>query len=259
MMDITKAQLYIVSLNDIIKGKIAPNTRFIVNGRKQDGFIYITSGNCRYIFEDGKSFIAEKGNVIYLANNSFYNMKTGDSEYSFVYCDFKFSDNNNKDSTIFKFKDPDIILRLFEKLYRTFIEKHKSWHTRCLLIVYNIYTNILENSEFTYVRQSWRDKVEWAHQYIKNNPNVNINEIAKKLNISEVYFRKLFKSIFNASPSEYITFSKIERAKTLMEYPFLSLEECAIDSGFSSVQYFCRVFKKVMSITPAQYRRKYIK
>jgi AraC-like DNA-binding protein len=44
-----------------------------------------------------------------------------------------------------------------------------------------------------------------------------------------------------------------------MEYPFLSLEECAIDSGFSSVQYFCRVFKKVMSITPAQYRRKYIK
>lgn len=43
-------------------------------------------------------------------------------------------------------------------------------------------------------------------------------------------------------------------ARELMTYSFLTLEDCALQSGFSSLQYFCRVFKKGYGITPAKYR-----
>jgi AraC family transcriptional regulator of arabinose operon len=40
-----------------------------------------------------------------------------------------------------------------------------------------------------------------------------------------------------------------------MEYPFLSLEECAKRSGFSSCQYFYKVFKAHFGVTPAKYKK----
>lgn len=95
----------------------------------------------------------------------------------------------------------------------------------------------------------------WAGQYVKDNCNVTVLELAEKLGVTEVYFRKLFRSVYNKSPSQYIIFQRIERAKSLMEYPFLSIEDCAERSGFSSVQYFGRAFKKVTGVTPARFRK----
>lgn len=41
----------------------------------------------------------------------------------------------------------------------------------------------------------------------------------------------------------------------MINYPFLTLEECALQSGFSTVQYFTRCFKKATGPTPAAYRK----
>ena len=79
--------------------------------------------------------------------------------------------------------------------------------------------------------------------------------IAKKLGITEVYFRKLFQAAYNVSPSQYMIYARIERAKNLMETSGFSMEDCALQSGFSSVQYFNRAFKKVTGFTPATYRK----
>ena len=48
----------------------------------------------------------------------------------------------------------------------------------------------------------------------------------------------------------------VKKAKELLEYPFMSTEECARQSGFLSLEYFCREFKKATGITPAEYRKK---
>jgi two-component system response regulator YesN len=73
--------------------------------------------------------------------------------------------------------------------------------------------------------------------------------------MSEVYMRKIFKNKYGRSPIEYITSVRLMRARELIGYQFVSLEECAKQSGFSSLQYFSRVFKKEFGITPASYRR----
>ena len=35
---------------------------------------------------------------------------------------------------------------------------------------------------------------------------------------------------------------------------FLNLNECALQCGFLTAQYFCRVFKKATDMTPTEYR-----
>ena len=88
------------------------------------------------------------------------------------------------------------------------------------------------------------------------NPALCVNGLAQMAGISEVYLRKIFKMQYGISPSQYITNVRINKAKEFMKYPLLSLEECALQSGFSSLQYFSRVFKKTMGTTPFKYRNK---
>ena len=73
--------------------------------------------------------------------------------------------------------------------------------------------------------------------------------------MSEVYFRKLFKQLYHLTPGQYLTAVRVKRTRELPAYPYLTLEECAKQCGFSTVQYFCRVFKEHTGQTPAKYKK----
>ena len=109
-----------------------------------------------------------------------------------------------------------------------------------------------------YIEKFSENKIAEAKNHIDTNykdTSLSVYSLAEKTAMSEVYFRKLFKSQYHLSPVQYITSIRLKKAKELMKYPFLTLEECALQSGFSSLQYFCRVFKKSTGTTPAQYRK----
>ncbi|MBE6651758.1 MAG: helix-turn-helix transcriptional regulator [Ruminococcaceae bacterium] len=97
-----------------------------------------------------------------------------------------------------------------------------------------------------------------ARFYIDENfnlPEFSITLLAERIEMSEVYLRKLFRAQYGISPSKYLISVRLKNAKKLMKYPFLTLEECALQSGFSSLQYFCRLFKKETGISPGKYRK----
>ena len=85
---------------------------------------------------------------------------------------------------------------------------------------------------------------------------LSISLLAGLIDMSEVYFRKLFKTEMGISPSKYILSVRLKKAKQLMRcYPFLTLEECAMQSGFSSLHYFSRVFRSEFGINASKYRK----
>ena len=73
--------------------------------------------------------------------------------------------------------------------------------------------------------------------------------------MSEVYYRKLFRVRFADSPSGYLSFVRLRAAEELMQYSVRPLKEISEACGFSSVQYFCRVFKQKRGLSPARWRR----
>ena len=93
-------------------------------------------------------------------------------------------------------------------------------------------------------------------QYIRININqqINVTELSNKACMSVPTFYRAFKNEFGLSPLEYILREKIKKAKTLLADPTLTVTRICYETGFSSLNYFDRQFKRLEGVTPKQYR-----
>lgn len=116
-MRITDIELNINSILDVNSGRMPPSFRRC-RGRHSDCFVYVLSGNAEYVF-DGKSYIAEAGNIIYLAHNSNYSINVTDDNYTYIRVNLFFE--NKEDivfsNEIYKKKSISMLKNEFEKLY----------------------------------------------------------------------------------------------------------------------------------------------
>ena len=83
--------------------------------------------------------------------------------------------------------------------------------------------------------------------------------LAEYVQLNETYLSKLFKKETGQSVSEYIRDRKVEEAAALLRYSEKTSVEIATDLGFSSHSYFISIFKKVMGMTPKEYRDQYFR
>lgn len=257
--DITEESLCIKKIISVIQGK---NTRhhnlLSVNGRHSDAFVYIITGCCTYRFDDQTEFQANAGDVFYLPYKSVYTMYIHTENYEYIFCDFEFLTTEPRYSSIFtnqKLKNMD---NLFAKLLNLHHSSSASARTERMSVLYSIYSILQQDSQKNYLGKNNEINMLKAKKLIDesfNLPEFSISLLAEKVGISEVYLRKLFKAQYGITPSSYLISIRLNNAKKLMKYPFLTLEECALQCGFSSLQYFCRLFKKEIGISPGKYRK----
>ena len=258
---ITDTMLYIKHIKGVFNHQRNPEIIYSeIHGRYSDAFLYVVEGECRYVFDDGQIFIAEKGDAFFLARGSSYNMTTK-GVYNVIYCDFDFDTEMTLKPDVYKYNNSSQIENSFKKLYNTYSAPSKTSFHKSASYLYSIYEDITLNKNNEYIGSSSRTKISTAKNYMDihyTEKSLTVETVAKMLNMSEVHFRKIFRVQYNTSPLQYILNLKIQRAKMLMQSEILSLEECAYQSGFSSLQYFSRVFKEKTGMTPAKYRKQQI-
>ena len=66
---------------------------------------------------------------------------------------------------------------------------------------------------------------------------------------------RLFHKSFGLTPLEYLNAQRLERAKSLLRNPRLTVAEVAYQSGFNDPGYFTKKFRQQTGITPMHYRR----
>lgn len=95
-----------------------------------------------------------------------------------------------------------------------------------------------------------------AKEYLEKNCMrlIGINNAADHLNISQSHLSREFYKQFGEKPVEYLTKLRLKTAIRLLTSTSLKLEEISHNSGFSSSNYFNKVFKKYMNMTPNQFR-----
>lgn len=105
------------------------------------------------------------------------------------------------------------------------------------------------------------DKIKLAIRYMQMNfeRNIAINEMAERYGMSPNYFSTMFKKETNQSAIAYLTNLRVQKAAWYL----VNTEESAVDIsqrvGYEDSQYFFRVFKKTIGMTPLMYRREYRK
>lgn len=83
---------------------------------------------------------------------------------------------------------------------------------------------------------------------------VSIKIIADQMFLNQSYLSTLFKDKTGISLIEYITMVKMERAKVLFHDSEIKNYEVAYKLGYKDVEYFSRVFKKYVGITPSEFK-----
>lgn len=84
--------------------------------------------------------------------------------------------------------------------------------------------------------------------------NLDMEKLAKQLPMGYSSFRKSFKRITGESPNQYHLNLRLERAKSLLDTTILNINEVAEQTGFESVFYFSKLFKKKNGVSPKHYR-----
>lgn len=82
-----------------------------------------------------------------------------------------------------------------------------------------------------------------------------LSEIAAYVHLSANHLHTVFLESEGCTPCEYVTKKRIEKAKMLILTGELSLAQIALETGFCSQSHFTGVFKKLVGMTPARYRK----
>jgi Transcriptional regulator containing an amidase domain and an AraC-type DNA-binding HTH domain len=78
--------------------------------------------------------------------------------------------------------------------------------------------------------------------------------MVKDLPMGYSRFRKIFKETTGLSPNQYHLNLRLDKAKDLLTSTNLTINEVAYQTGFDSIFYFSRLFKKKNGLPPKEYR-----
>lgn len=84
---------------------------------------------------------------------------------------------------------------------------------------------------------------------------LELETISNHFYISKYHLSREFKRIFGTTIGEYLLKQRISKSKSLLRFSDLSVDEIALQCGFSDSGYFIKVFKKEEKTTPAKYRK----
>lgn len=107
-------------------------------------------------------------------------------------------------------------------------------------------------------KKAMKEVVEEIEQYLTLNYNKSItNEmLSTRFRFVPSYISKIFRKYKNATPSEYLTHLRIDRAKQLMDTrPDILVRDIASMVGYHDPYYFSKIFKKETGIWPSEYQK----
>lgn len=205
-----------------------------------------------------KAFSVRKGDVLYLPKNSEYTQKTSGEKLIAIHF-INYSFNRKSKIEIIKSENIEYVENIAVQMYDIWKEKKQGYRYKCTSLLYEL-LYFLNCQEHEHIIDSIThdNKIKSAIDYIHTNyryGEIDISNLAEMCCISETYFRKLFKKIYEVSPKQYILNLKLEIASQLLQSQLYTISEVSDKSGFNDVKYFSRLFKKRFGFTPKEFQQ----
>ncbi len=89
--------------------------------------------------------------------------------------------------------------------------------------------------------------------------NVTLADVAEVIHVSPSRVRHLFKDVTGVGFKEYVTQVRMAEAKRLLLSTELSVAETARAVSYTNLHQFYKVFARSCALSPAQYRRYYLR
>ncbi len=221
--------------------------------------IYETGGN-RYKLTEGKGFFTsfpEESRYYLPVNNA-------DNIWEYIYVHFKgetaapfFRKIKKSFGNVLELPVDSIPVKLFLTLHEKVRNGQNPKRYEGGEIIYRFLSGLLRELEApaiqarsAYIKQAVI-RIEKDYRTISG-----IEELSEESGISLPYFTRLFKNEIGMAPIHYLTNVRLQGAIFLLLNSSDSVEQIARQCGFSCGNYFCKVFRKSMGVSPLEYRNR---
>lgn len=87
--------------------------------------------------------------------------------------------------------------------------------------------------------------------------SITLEDIANQVGLTPQYFSTYFKEEMDCTLIDYITKLRIEKAKEIIRNSQMSVQEICFIVGYHDPNYFSRIFKKYVGLTPSKYKKEF--
>ena len=84
--------------------------------------------------------------------------------------------------------------------------------------------------------------------------NITLQQLADHCCVSLFHFSRLFKTVMNQSPHQYLTGLRLSHARLLLQSTNNSVTDIAFQCGFNSLEHFNAIFKQQFKFSPGMLR-----
>lgn len=229
--------------------------------RPVDGIVFFTEGSITYDFS-GEKITATKGDVLVLPKGLVYSgkRKVGEKNSFFVVdfeTDGEFSFAALGLFKIFTPKHYDLFVARFEELLKLWQSGDLSAKIALKGKLYSLIADITNKHIQRSLGAESFSKTKSIADYIEktySKSDLCIEDICKEFYVSPSTLRRIMLSAYHKTPVKYITDVRLKKAKNMLVYDNISVNEIAEKCGFSSSHYFSRIFKKEVGMTPLEYK-----
>jgi len=85
---------------------------------------------------------------------------------------------------------------------------------------------------------------------------IGLQDLATLLDLSRFHFCTAFRMATGHTPHEWLTVQRIQRAKALLTDPKLPITDVALTVGYQTPSAFAATFRKIVGVTPTEFRRR---
>ena len=149
---------------------------------------------------------------------------------------------------------------ILERLFRIFLNGQETGTLRPVsanLLILLMLTEIAQQSRMKTVDTSQLNIVaSWADTYIRMNFDrpITAGKIAEALGYNVDYLGRIYRQSYDCTLTEAIHKRRIRKACDYLLNSKLTIDQIALNCGFNDSDYFRRIFKRQMQITPTEFR-----
>ena len=233
-------------------------------------FLYfvVLSGEGELSYE-GQTYQLHSGDCVFIDCRKAYSHSTSDNLWSLQWCHFyapslpavyeKYKERGGR--PVFHPEDISTFVNLLKDLYNLASTSDYIRDMRINEKLATLLTLLMEQSwhpESVTVSRKRMELVE-IKNYLDEHytQKVTLDDLAERFFINKFYLSKIFKETYGTTVNNYLISKRITRAKQLLRFTDMTMDEIGVAIGMKDANYFSRMFKKVEGISPRKYRKQW--
>ena len=218
---------------------------------------------------EGRKYELRSGDVVFIDCRKAYSHSTGKNLWSLRWCHFygtamssvfeKYKERGGKPA--FHPDKPQAFSDLLSALYTLSASDDYIRDMRINEKLGTLLTLLMEQSWHPEegARSKKRLELEKVRAFLDEHfaDKITLDALSEQVFINKYYLTRIFKETYGSTISHYVLTKRITRAKQLIRFSGMTMDEIAAAVGMNDANYFSRAFRKVEGISPTEYQKQW--